>query len=143
MLPSSPPKASKNPRHIAQKGDKRPIAELLPLEIIEYVFEIGARAEEADKGWDGVRNAKYGMNGLLSFPARVSHVCRRWRNITIDMPTLWTKLDFTEPRPFVKSKCWLDGSKKAPLDLYIDLSPVEVEIDVDDIDNQDDENEED
>ncbi|EJC97935.1 uncharacterized protein FOMMEDRAFT_171327 [Fomitiporia mediterranea MF3/22] len=138
MLPFSPSEASKNPRQVAPKGDKHPIVELLPVEVIEYIFETGTRAEGADKGWDGVRNDKHGLNRPRKslFPVRVSHVCRRWRRIAIDVPSLWTRLDFMEPRPFEKSKVWLERSKRAPLDLSIDLYTVEDGIDVDDTDSQ-------
>ncbi|EJC97936.1 uncharacterized protein FOMMEDRAFT_46963, partial [Fomitiporia mediterranea MF3/22] len=133
----NPPVTSKNPRYIPPEGDKCPIEELLPPEVLAYIFEIGTRAEEADESWDVEEDDGDEDYEDLPFPVRMSHVCRRWRRIAINMPSLWTTLDFAEPRPFEKSRVWLERSKQAPLNLVIDLSVFDDESDSD-TDFQDD-----
>ncbi|KAH9080561.1 hypothetical protein EDB83DRAFT_2513528 [Lactarius deliciosus] len=58
----------------------------------------------------------------LPFQVLVSHVCRRWREVVIGIPTLWTYLDFAEGPPFDKSQAWLERSKDQPLDIEIDCT---------------------
>ena len=58
----------------------------------------------------------------LPFQVRISHVCRRWRRVAIDTPTLWTTLSFKESYPFEKSETWIARTKQAPLDIDIDIS---------------------
>lgn len=58
----------------------------------------------------------------LPFPVRMSHVCRRWRELAIQTPTLWTTLDFSERRPWHKTREWIIRSKESPLDIFIDVS---------------------
>ncbi|THH08888.1 hypothetical protein EW145_g2395 [Phellinidium pouzarii] len=58
----------------------------------------------------------------LSFQVRMSHVCRRWRQVAINTPVLWTKLNFDEPAPFNKSTEWILRSKLSPLDITIDIT---------------------
>lgn len=56
----------------------------------------------------------------LPFQVLVSHVCKRWRYIAIETPTLWTSINFLEGPPFVKSQVWIDRSKQLPIDIEID-----------------------
>ena len=58
----------------------------------------------------------------LPFQVLVSHVCRHWREIALDSPVLWTKLDFTEGPPFEKSKAWIQRSKRSPIDITINCT---------------------
>ncbi|RDB17917.1 hypothetical protein Hypma_000923 [Hypsizygus marmoreus] len=62
---------------------------------------------------------------VLPFQVLVSHVCRHWREIALQSPALWTRLDFLEGEPFEKSKAWLERSKGLPLDIYIDCTAPE------------------
>ena len=56
----------------------------------------------------------------LPFQVLVSHVCRFWRDVALNMPSLWTNLDFTEGPPFTKSRVWIERSQNLPLDIHID-----------------------
>jgi hypothetical protein len=68
----------------------------------------------------------------LPFQVLVSHVCRHWREIALESPVLWTKLDFFEGPPFEKSRIWLQRSKNLPLDISIDCTMPEHEHEPDD-----------
>ena len=56
----------------------------------------------------------------MPFQVLVSHVCRFWRDVALNMPSLWTNLDFTEGPPFMKSSVWIQRSQNLPLDIHID-----------------------
>ena len=48
---------------------------------------------------------------MLPFQVLVSHVCRHWREIALESPTLWTTLSFTEGSPFEKSSIWISDPR--------------------------------
>ena len=52
---------------------------------------------------------------------RVSHVCHRWREIALDQPRFWSRIDFTTLTPAGATEV-LSRSKMAPLELEADLS---------------------
>lgn len=68
----------------------------------------------------------------LAFQVLVSHVCRHWREIALQSPILWTKLNFFEGPPFEKSRIWIQRSKNLPLDISIDCTMPEDEHEPDD-----------
>jgi len=79
--------------------------------------ELGdAGGEEEFGGESGVEDL------VLPFQVLVSHVCRHWREIALESPTLWTTLSFTEGSPFEKSSIWIERSKGLPLDIHIDCT---------------------
>ncbi|KAL5501665.1 hypothetical protein ACEPAH_8925 [Sanghuangporus vaninii] len=79
-----------------------------------------------------------GKTYSLPFQVRMSHVCRRWRELALQTPTLWTTLDFRERRPWQKSQEWLIRSRQSPLDIIIDRSLVNDDDDDDDDDDDSD-----
>ncbi|EPQ54945.1 hypothetical protein GLOTRDRAFT_43416 [Gloeophyllum trabeum ATCC 11539] len=108
----------------------------LPPELLAYIFTVGARmeAEENSADWqmdDDYVDSDYDSasdsedsdeeeEGGPEFQVLVSHVCRRWREVALETPNLWTSIDFTEGPPFEKSRAWVERSKGAPLDIAID-----------------------
>ncbi|KAK0201729.1 hypothetical protein DFS33DRAFT_1015103 [Desarmillaria ectypa] len=58
----------------------------------------------------------------LPFQVLVSHVCRRWREVAVEEPSLWTTLAFSYNTPIEKSKFWIERSKGLPLDIVIDCT---------------------
>ena len=52
---------------------------------------------------------------------RVSHVCHRWREIALDQPRFWSRIDFTTLTPAGATEV-LSRSKMAPLELEANLS---------------------
>lgn len=54
------------------------------------------------------------------FQILVSHVCSRWRNLVLDTPSFWSKLNFAEGPPYERSRIWIERAKDIPLDLKID-----------------------
>ncbi|KAL5519960.1 hypothetical protein ACEPAG_1620 [Sanghuangporus baumii] len=86
-------------------------------------FALG-KTKSADNTKEAAKAASAGKTHNLSFQVRMSHVCRRWRELALQTPTLWTTLDFRERRPWQKSQEWLIRSKQSPLDIIIDRSLV-------------------
>ena len=67
-------------------------------------------------------------DSTLPFQVLVSHVCRHWREIALESPTLWTTLSFTEGSSFEKSSIWIQRSKGLPLDIHIDCTIPDDEV---------------
>ncbi|OCB89058.1 hypothetical protein A7U60_g3741 [Sanghuangporus baumii] len=101
--------------------------------LIPGSFTLG-KTNGADNTKEAAKAAVAGKTRNLPFQVRMSHVCRRWRELALQMPTLWTTLDFRERRPWQKSQEWLTRSKQSPLDIIIDRSLVNSSSDDDDDD---------
>ena len=56
------------------------------------------------------------------FEVTVSHVCRLWRDVAINTPTLWSTPDFSKGPPYTEPAVYLERSKGAPLDIAIDIT---------------------
>jgi len=107
----------------------------LPPELLAHIFLLGTaeydtleNEDEEDEEMENEENEDEGDSdndegdSEPNFEVLVSHVCRLWRDIALDTPTLWTKLDFSEGLPYERSKIYLERSKNAPLDIYIDVT---------------------
>ncbi len=100
----------------------------LPNELFSYIFTLGSEAEEsgyddgAEEEEEEEEDATSEHGPHLPFQVLVSHVCRRWRAVATETPTLWTYLDFAEGPPFDKSRAWLERSKECPLDIELDCT---------------------
>ncbi|KAI6007495.1 hypothetical protein EDC04DRAFT_2582764 [Pisolithus marmoratus] len=59
---------------------------------------------------------------LSSFQVIVSHVCRHWRTVALETPSLWTtiKVSSGDRPPFERVTAFLERSKSLPLDICID-----------------------
>ena len=87
----------------------------LPNETLEAIFICGARDYHS-------KYLKYRVRLPTRTPpswVNVSYVCRHWRNIALNRPTLWTYLFITSPR---WTEELLSRSKQAPLRLYVDIT---------------------
>lgn len=58
----------------------------------------------------------------LPFQVLVSHICKRWREVAVESPVLWTNISFTEAPPFDRSRIWIERSKGLPLNIDIDCT---------------------
>ncbi|THV05285.1 hypothetical protein K435DRAFT_773983 [Dendrothele bispora CBS 962.96] len=70
----------------------------------------------------------------LPFQVLVSHVCRHWREVAIDTPNLWTTVAFAVGVPPDQPLVWIERSKGHPLDITIDCTSPDP--DIDDIEEQ-------
>lgn len=84
--------------------------ETLPNEILAYIFTLGT-------------NSRPGRNGKPPFALLVSCVTRRWREVAIGSPSLWSNLVFTTSvhSDHWCAALWLPRSGAHPLDITIDL----------------------
>ncbi|KAL5482566.1 hypothetical protein ACEPAI_9160 [Sanghuangporus weigelae] len=58
----------------------------------------------------------------------MSHVCRQWRELALQTPTLWTTLEFPERCLWQKNQEWLIRSKQSPLNIFIYRSSYDPDI---------------
>lgn len=85
----------------------------LPNETLETIFDFAC--------WgDHVLN----IMGKARLPAEVaiSHVCRRWRIVSLQFAPLWTVLTFQEMPPFTKTRAYLERSKSQPLVINVEMT---------------------
>ncbi|KAJ7903856.1 hypothetical protein B0H13DRAFT_2663571 [Mycena leptocephala] len=63
------------------------------------------------------------LNGLLS-PATLTQICRRWREVALAVPALWSTIELSDRRiPFEQhrhiTENWLKRSRHCPLSIYL------------------------
>ncbi|KAJ3512158.1 hypothetical protein NMY22_g15416 [Coprinellus aureogranulatus] len=81
-------------------------AALLPAEILTHIFAIHRRQHQLeDEGYLNI--PKMTLGWIL-----VTHVCRRWRDVAVSCPTLWSELSFWKP---AFTHIMLQRSRDAPL----------------------------
>ncbi|KAH8825336.1 hypothetical protein DL96DRAFT_177833 [Flagelloscypha sp. PMI_526] len=73
----------------------------VPPEILAKIFELGVQQEEEDFSCLMVQT--------------VMLVCRFWRDVALDTPTLWTKISVTPHETWKRVRLRLDRSKASPL----------------------------
>ena len=128
----------------------------LPTEILGYIFGFGVGIEEVkvyvndedredredhddhdDHANDGAEEAlNIGFNGSFNIVAEngdgplfqilVSHVCRRWRQVVLNLHAFWTMLDFNGTLHLDKAKAFIDRARGFPLKINIDCTPSKV-----------------
>ncbi|KAA1469975.1 hypothetical protein DENSPDRAFT_654706 [Dentipellis sp. KUC8613] len=97
----------------------------LPNELLSYIFTLGAQLDYADdKDEEDIDDDDSDDDDepTPEFQVLASHVCKRWRDVAIQTPSLWTRLDFTEGPPFDKSRTYIERSAGCPLVIDIDCT---------------------
>ncbi|KAH9936311.1 uncharacterized protein B0H18DRAFT_319726 [Fomitopsis serialis] len=121
--------------------DGRCLINELPTELLSQIFLMGADMDPADEDeeedFDSVGDDEDDEDEANEadkdeeededeekppLEVTASHVCKLWRDVTIDTPALWSTLTFAEGPPYTKSAIYLERSKGAPLDLSIDVT---------------------
>ncbi|KAJ7081383.1 hypothetical protein B0H15DRAFT_854976 [Mycena belliarum] len=88
---------------------------LLPAEIMSEIFVFVLHPVDVDSGptaWNDSR-----AQTLL-----LTKVCRRWRNIALSTPSLWTTLSLllnNSPAPYEWVPLWLDRARSLPIHLQV------------------------
>src|SRR6267154_5285896 len=88
----------------------------LPPEIIALIFSFLSLPREY------VRLLTGDKQNILAW-LRVSHVCHRWREIALNQPRFWSRIDFTTLTSAGATEV-LSRSKMAPLELEANLSGI-------------------
>ncbi|KAJ8080619.1 hypothetical protein PM082_017453 [Marasmius tenuissimus] len=73
----------------------------------------------------------------MPFQMLASHVCKHWREVALETPTLWTSMNFCFGSSIESAKVWVERSKSQPLDITLDCS-VAAELIVEDDELSDD-----
>ncbi|KAG8683792.1 hypothetical protein FRC11_013060 [Ceratobasidium sp. 423] len=92
----------------------------LPPEILARIFQIVHRAEPCAK-----RKYNNDTKGQPMYPATLSHVCSRWREVAFNTPSLWPHIDISTSSLLNRQR--LDGlvqlhsnqAGRLPLDLHV------------------------
>jgi hypothetical protein len=87
-----------------------------------------ASGDEDDEGEDDEDEDE--VQRELPFQVLVSHVSRRWRNVSLDTPTLWTLLTFEKGTLLEKHKAYVERAKTAPFNIIIDCTSAETDEDM-------------
>ncbi|KAK7036177.1 F-box domain-containing protein [Favolaschia claudopus] len=61
---------------------------------------------------------------LTTSPTTLSHICRRWRQVSLGTGSLWTHIVLTYPtsnEQLTRALTWLSRSKSYPLDILLDF----------------------
>ena len=101
--------------HASSNGTTRiypPLIDRLPTEILSHIFrllwlETGPHPRLDIESWP-----RY--HPVHSSVIHITHVCRRWREIALDTPILWSRIDDTLPDRMV---AFLQRSRSAPISL--------------------------
>ena len=112
----------------------------LPVELLSYIFVLGADTGYEEHSSDSERELDLRISPCMTFSSRVREsimsVCKRWRQIALSTPRLWTKVCVTvdDSRKATQYKAksvrgdfvfegveWdLSRSRCCPLDILID-----------------------
>ncbi|KAI0785268.1 hypothetical protein C8Q75DRAFT_776626 [Abortiporus biennis] len=105
--------------------DGRCVINDLPPELLSRIFELGVEdREEEEDDEEEFDNSDFGDDDEeeVPFEILVSHVCKRWREVALEVPTLWTTIDFAEGEPYERTQVYLERSKSALIDISIDVT---------------------
>ncbi|KAF9020663.1 hypothetical protein BDZ89DRAFT_1072074 [Hymenopellis radicata] len=101
----------------------------LPQDILVEIFLSCAPTVDHRNGeWHKLHGARLDSLSPLSHPWNISHVSRRWRDITLSLPRLWSVmyLDFSRYTQFSSRQCAFMGSllleRSAKLDLCVNIA---------------------
>ncbi|KAG9083443.1 hypothetical protein FS749_006025 [Ceratobasidium sp. UAMH 11750] len=91
----------------------------LPIELLSRIFVAG---DELDQ--DKVQVAdEDNAEADLEFQELVVQVCRHWRTVALDMPTLWSYITISGPAPHLRAQSFLARSgPTTPLELELDMT---------------------
>ncbi|KAI0321079.1 hypothetical protein OF83DRAFT_1280682 [Amylostereum chailletii] len=93
----------------SRRNGLSPIA-ILPPEMIAQVFEFSALMDPPQRG-------RPGPLGWI----RVAHVCRAWRQVALQYPTLWTNIHFTLGATWTEA--FFTRAKSAPISIKTTVNP--------------------
>ncbi|KIY71557.1 hypothetical protein CYLTODRAFT_390266 [Cylindrobasidium torrendii FP15055 ss-10] len=66
----------------------------------------------------------------IPFQVLASHVCKHWRDVAVNEPSLWTRIRFTKDYPFDAPTAYLERSKGLPIDIEIHAAADDEETDL-------------
>lgn len=130
-------------------SDGRCLINDLPAELLSQIFILGAQydaetEEDLDDECDSCcsdhslsddesNSGSYGsvFERHLPFELLVTRVCKRWREVAVEIPTLWSDIVFQDPFNLEKAAEYIRRAKGAPLDISIDCT-VEEDEDIED-----------
>ncbi|KDQ25842.1 hypothetical protein PLEOSDRAFT_1046088 [Pleurotus ostreatus PC15] len=112
-------------------GRRCPINDL-PNELLGHIFFLGAYEddEEEDEEEDEDEHSD-DDDAQLPFQVVASHVCSKWRSVALSTPSLWTTINICPyDSPFDRCRAYIERSGGLPLNLDIDLTLEEYQVDI-------------
>lgn len=55
----------------------------------------------------------------------LSHVCKRWRAVALDIPSFWSFINFSDGPPFERSREWIKCTKDYPFDIVLQCTQID------------------
>ncbi|KZV62201.1 hypothetical protein PENSPDRAFT_758880 [Peniophora sp. CONT] len=135
--PTAPPPP---PPYMTPPTTSTPI-NTLPAELLADIFQLGQEAHAEQHAEENSEVEEDEEDDYMPFEILASHVCRRWRDVALGTPSLWTFVDFGEGPPFERSIAYLQRSREAPLDVIIDCTTDSDDDDESDLEHGGDGNE--
>lgn len=116
--------------------DGRCLINQLPPELLAHIFLLGTveyadqddedeeeeEEDEGDSDSEDENDEDDEEDEEPAFEMLVSHVCPLWREVALDTPSLWTRINFSEGMPYEKSRMYLERSKGVPVDISVDVT---------------------
>ena len=84
----------------------------LPVELLSRVFMLGQP--------DGTPYPEFPPDFSQTFEVLVSHVCRHWRQVALDTPSLWTTIHLRLKCHMDRSRIYLSRKKHKLIDILVD-----------------------
>ncbi|KDQ09504.1 hypothetical protein BOTBODRAFT_164638 [Botryobasidium botryosum FD-172 SS1] len=99
----------------------------LPSECISQIFTMGSSPRPMDEE-DPTSDDPSWNSPVKPFRLIIPAVCRRWRDIALNTPRLWSTIEFSDAAPFGYSELMLKRSRDCPLSIRVDFSRPKSEI---------------
>lgn len=85
----------------------------LPNELLSTIFMLAVEQHNHDES-----------DPFTTSPTTISHICHRWRQVSLETGSLWTNIVLTFPtsnEQLTRTLTWLSRSKTYPLDILLDF----------------------
>ncbi|KAG7096344.1 hypothetical protein E1B28_003788 [Marasmius oreades] len=111
--------------HISRRHSITSVQRRIPVELWETIFSFACSFSSEDGYSLSMSfNPISGVSTVTTFPILLSHVCRRWRAISIGCHTIWSSISINRMREIsMKQKilvgAFLANSAKSPLDIRV------------------------
>lgn len=104
----------------------RPPVHTLPVELLSRIFRIGSLPDFSDSPFLLKPDQSFYSAPNSNPQVVISHVCKRWRQIALRTPTLWTSLHIRRASDLDRAKVYLSrcSTSAFPLDVLVDTVAV-------------------
>ncbi|KIJ14790.1 hypothetical protein PAXINDRAFT_169467 [Paxillus involutus ATCC 200175] len=105
------PLTSKRRPQIAFHTRRYSPVQSIPIELLSEIFIFASHSPD-------------GIQGAISQPITISHVCNHWRQVSLSTPSLWTTIFLALPlskNQLTRTITWIFRSRNRPLHIHMDF----------------------